>query len=176
MQSQGLSPSTQNCPSWMLGKADFPDNKNHTVSAQRSCICGRCREWPTDTTPSPRVVGSFRTHLITMEVSHSIFMHSFETNKSLVYIYPADPNIPSEGRVYTKKEPISSPTNNGQHGCINFLFKSIVHNGRLKLMWYTMSFVIILCRDRTLRVPIPANQPELLIHEIKPPSDGCTFK
>lgn len=104
----------------MSGEADFPDNKNPTVSAQRSCVCGRSREWPTDTTPSPRVFGTFQTHLIIMEASHSIFMHAFETNKSLVYIYPAGPNIPSEYSVYAKKEPMSIPTKDGQNDCVIF--------------------------------------------------------
>lgn len=91
-KSQALSPSTENCPSWMFGEADFPDNKSPTVSVRRLCLCAVRPDWPTDTTPSPRVAGTVQTHLINGTISFN-FMCASETNKALVYIYPADSNI-----------------------------------------------------------------------------------
>lgn len=70
-EKQGLSPSTGNCLSWMFGKAYFLTTRAPRFQCW-SCHCGVGCDWPTHTTPSPRVAGAVQTHLINGSISFEV--------------------------------------------------------------------------------------------------------
>lgn len=110
-----------------------------------------------------------------MEVFRSNFMHAFETNKALVYIYPTDPNIRRVPGVHAKEEPMSSPTRDAHNDCNRLLYQaSLFMGGRYESTWNVRDSRIASCRDITLGVVMPTNR--LLIRDIKPPSDHCASK